>query len=271
MRFRMAGDVMTGDVVSVGYATPVGDAVRSLVEHGIGGLPVVDEDDRVVGVVSRNDLTPYRTGPGGLGPRDPVTPPGRHTARDTTRDTARDPTGELPAGLRTAGDLRRTAGELMSTPAVTVRAIDTVALTARTLATGGIGRLPVVDEEARLIGMITRRDLLRVLVRPDSDIRDEILDDVMARTLLLNRAAPLVSVRDGVVTLAGHLEQDRDRSVAVRMAAQVDGVVAVVDHLTGRGAQRAARPALARPAGRGEYGGGGRWSGRCPRSVQGET
>ncbi|WP_328327605.1 MULTISPECIES: CBS domain-containing protein [unclassified Streptomyces] len=205
MRFRTAGDVMTSDVVSVGYATPVGDAARSLVVHGIGGLPVVDDDDRVVGVVSRADLRRYGAGPGFPGSRGPVTPSGRHTT-----------------------------GELMSTPAVTVRAIDTVALTGRTMARGGVGRLPVVDEEARLIGIITRRDLLRVFVRADSDLRDEILDDVMVRALFLNHTLPIVSVQDGVVTLSGHLEHDKDRSVAVRMTARVNGVVAVVNRLTGR-------------------------------------
>ncbi|MCX4553487.1 CBS domain-containing protein [Streptomyces sp. NBC_01267] len=204
MRFRTAGDVMTGDVVSVGCATPADDAARSLMEHGIGGLPVVDDDDRVVGVVSRTDLTRYRAGPGSSGSRCLMTLPGRYTS-----------------------------GELMSAPAVTIRAIDTVALTGRTMARRGIGRLPVVDEEARLIGIITRRDLLRVFVRPDSDLRDEILDGVMARALFLH-TAPIVSVQDGVVTLSGHLEQDTDRSVAVRMAARVDGVVAVVDRLTGQ-------------------------------------
>ncbi|MBO0913953.1 CBS domain-containing protein [Streptomyces laculatispora] len=205
MRFRTAGDVMTGVVVSVGYATPAGDAAGLLAEHGVGGLPVVDDDDRVIGVVARTDLTRYRAGPGFSPVCEVVTLPGR-----------------------------RTVGELMSAPAVTIRAIDTVALTGRVMAARGIGRIPVVDEEARLIGMITRRDLLRVFVRPDSELRDEIIDDVMARALFLYPGPPTVSVQDGVVTLHGCLEREGDASVAAQMAARVDGVVAVVNRLTGR-------------------------------------
>ncbi|WP_328333195.1 MULTISPECIES: CBS domain-containing protein [unclassified Streptomyces] len=210
MRFRTAGDVMTGEVVSVGYATPAGDVTRSLAEHGIGGLPVVDDDDRVIGVVTRTDLARHGTVPG-----LPGTAP---------------PRGWYDAGLRTTG-------ELMSAPAVTIRAIDTIALTGRTMAARDVGRLPVVDEEARLVGIITRRDLLRVFVRPDSDLRDEILDEVVARALYLYPAPLIVSVQDGVVTLRGRLEQDTDVSVAVRMAARVDGVVAVVNRLTGQHAR----------------------------------
>ncbi|WP_326812774.1 BON domain-containing protein [Streptomyces scopuliridis] len=91
-----------------------------------------------------------------------------------------------------------------------------------------VGRL-LVDEEAGLIGIITGRDLLRVFVRPDSDLRDEIIDEVMVRALWLDPAVLAVSVHEGVVTLRGCLEHDADVSVAVGMAARVDGVVAVMN------------------------------------------
>ncbi|MFE2943083.1 CBS domain-containing protein [Streptomyces sp. NPDC059255] len=210
MRFRRAGDVMTADTVRAGPSTPVADVVRSLAERGIGGVPVVDEDDKVLGVVTRSDLT--RRGGG----------------------TGRSGRPGVAGGPGTAGP---TAGELMSVPAVTVRAVDSIALTGRTMAARDIGRLPVVDEEARLIGIITRRDLLRVFVRPDSDLRDEILDEIVVRALWLDPAPLTVAVVDGVVTLRGRLAREADVSVAAGMAARVDGVVAVVNELTGRRAR----------------------------------
>ncbi|MFE3602972.1 CBS domain-containing protein [Streptomyces sp. NPDC059142] len=210
MRLRRAGDVMTADAVRAGPATPVADLVRSLVERRIGGVPVVDDDDRVVGVVSRSDLARHRDSAGG----------------------ARRPAGgSLPVR---PGAADPTVGELMSVPAVTVHAVDSVALAGRTMAVRDIGRLPVVDEEARLVGIITRRDLLRVFVRPDSDLRDEILDEIVVRALWLDPAPLTVSVVDGVVTLRGSLRGRADVSVTVGMVARVDGVVAVVNELTCR-------------------------------------
>ncbi|MEE1803512.1 MULTISPECIES: CBS domain-containing protein [unclassified Streptomyces] len=210
MRFRRAGDVMTADAIRAEAATPIADVARWIAEHGIGGLPVVDDDDKVIGVVARSDLAPYQDGTGRFARPDEAPLPARPDA----------------AGL--------TAGELMSAPAVTVHAVDSLALTGRTMADRRVGRLPVVDEEARLVGILTRRDLLRVFVRPDSDLRDEILDEVVVRALWLDPALLTVSVVDGVVTLRGRPGCDVDASVATGMVARVDGVVAVVNELTGR-------------------------------------
>ncbi|MEV7869944.1 CBS domain-containing protein [Streptomyces sp. NPDC088124] len=217
MRFRRAGDVMTADTVRVGPATPVAEVARSLADDGIGGVPVVDDEDRVLGVVTRSDLTRHRGGT-------------EHSGQPAGPSVA----GPVATGRATEGP---TAGALMSAPAVTVRAVDSIALTGRIMADRDVGRLPVVDEEARLIGIITRRDLLRVFVRPDSDLRDEILDEVVVRALYLDPAPLTVSVADGVVTLRGRLGHAADVSVAVGMAARVDGVVAVVNELTGRHAR----------------------------------
>ncbi|MFE4540827.1 CBS domain-containing protein [Streptomyces scopuliridis] len=181
-----------------GPATPVVDVARSLVEHGIGGLPVVD-DDKVLGAVSRSDLTRLRAEPGLL---------------------------ESPGGP--ASEI------LMSAPAATVHAVDSIALTGRTMVERRVGRLPVADEEARLIRTIPGRDPLRVFVRPDSGLRDEIIDEVMVRAWWLDPAGLTVSVHEGVVTLRGRLEHDADTSVAVAMAARVNEVVAVMSDLASR-------------------------------------
>ncbi|MFE2646646.1 CBS domain-containing protein [Streptomyces nigra] len=123
----------------------------------------------------------------------------------------------------------------MSTPAVTVHPEQRVAAAARGMERHRVDRLPVVDEEDRLIGVATRRDLLRVFPRKDDEIRREVTDAVLPRVLSPTGpcAVTVVSVRDGVVTLAGRLA-DRDAvALAVRSVWRVDGVVGVVNHLTG--------------------------------------
>ncbi|MEW1750606.1 CBS domain-containing protein [Streptomyces angustmyceticus] len=187
---------MTDDVVSARSGTPTGEMARWLAEYDISGLPVVDAEDRVIGVVSATDLQRNR------------------------RTTATD-------GLLTAG-------AVMSAPARTVRADDSVVRAARLMSTSGVERLPVVDEEARLVGMVTRRDVLQIFARPDADIRDEVIDEVVVRALWLSPQSVEVVVREGIVTLTGQLESSGAAAIAVRMTQQVDGVTAVVDRLTHR-------------------------------------
>ncbi|WP_342593427.1 CBS domain-containing protein [Streptomyces inhibens] len=187
---------MTGDVVSARSGTPVDEVARWLAEYDINGLPVVDADDRVIGIVSTTDL--------------------RRTRRATGAD----------GGL--------TVGAVMSAPARTVRADDSVVHAARIMSTSGIERLPVVDEEARLVGMVTRRDVLQIFARPDADIRDEVTDEIVVRALWLAAQSVDVAVHDGVVTLRGNLESSGEVAIAVRMTRQVDGVTAVVNRLTYR-------------------------------------
>lgn len=123
---------------------------------------------------------------------------------------------------------------LMTEPPVTVRAEDTIVEAARTMAQRHVERLPVVDEEDRLVGIVTRRDLLQVFLRPDTEIRDEVVEEVLVRALWLTPRSVDVSVVEGVVTLAGHMERKSETEIAVSMAKQIDGVVAVVDNLTYR-------------------------------------
>ncbi|MEV5480111.1 MULTISPECIES: CBS domain-containing protein [Streptomyces] len=187
---------MTGDVVRVRSGTSAQEMVRLLAEYDISGLPVVDGDDKVIGVVSATDLE--------------------------------------PEGRRTGSGANPDAGQLMSVPARTVRADDSVVRAARLMSTSGIERLPVVDEEARLVGMITRRDVLQIFARPDSAIRDEVMDEIVVRALWLSPRSVEVSVHDGLVTVAGSLESSGQVAVAIRMMRQVDGVTAVVNRLTYR-------------------------------------
>jgi CBS domain-containing protein len=97
-----------------------------------------------------------------------------------------------------------------------------------------VERLPVLDEESRLVGIVTRRDLLKVFLRPDGEIRAEVIDEVLVRALWLPPRGIDVSVTDGVVTLSGHMERKSETEIAVSMTRQIDGVVAVVDQLDHR-------------------------------------
>ncbi|MFD8236648.1 CBS domain-containing protein [Streptomyces sp. NPDC059696] len=219
MQHDKVGSVMTMDVVRAGYDTPAAEVARLQADHRIGGLPVVDDDDRVIGVVSVSDLVTERTAA-----------PERHGTSRRFGLPARSPAARGRAGRATA----RTAGRLMSTPPVTVHAEDTIVEAARTMVRREVKRLPVLDEEDRLVGLVTRSDLLRVLVRPDEDIRDEVIGEVLVRVLWLDPGSIDVSVGDGVVTLAGRLERRSEAEIAVAMARRTDGVVAVVDELSWR-------------------------------------
>ncbi|MEV5233729.1 CBS domain-containing protein [Streptomyces pseudogriseolus] len=191
MKITEVGAVMTTDVVTAAPGTPLGDVIRALGEHRVGGLPVTDEEDRVIGVISTSDLTRPR-----------------------------------PVRRRT-----RTAGDVMSAPAV-VGARATVTEASWLMTGHGVARLPVVDDEERLVGIVTRAGLLQTVPRTDGAIERAVHRDVLGPALRLTPRAVAVTVEGGVVTLTGRLERRSEVDVAVRAAGWLDGVVAVVDQLS---------------------------------------
>ncbi|MFR9799114.1 CBS domain-containing protein [Streptomyces sp. MS06] len=219
MKHDKVGSVMTTEVVRAEYGTPFKEVARLLGEHRISGLPVVDEDDKVIGVVSETDLMARQAGT-----PDPYEPRKRLRIADLT-----------PAARRRAAKAgARTAGQLMTEPPVTAHAEDSIVEAARTMAGSHVERLPVLDEQDRLVGIVTRRDLLKVFLRPDADIRAEVVDEVLVHALWLPPRGVDVAVTEGVVTLSGILERRSEKEIAVSMTRQVDGVVDVVDKLTYR-------------------------------------
>ncbi|MGW7529305.1 CBS domain-containing protein [Streptomyces sp. NPDC054783] len=216
MKHNKVGSVMTTNVVRAAYGTPFKEVARLLADHKISGLPVVDEGEKVIGVISETDLM-VRQAP----IRDPYQPKRRAPLAALTR-----------GGRRQAAKAEaRTAGQLMTEPPVTVHAEDTIVEAARTMAQRHVERLPVVDEEDRLVGIVTRRDLLQVFLRPDKEIREAVVEEVLGRALWLAPHAVDVAVVEGVVTLAGQMERRSETEIAVSMSRQIDGVVAVVDKL----------------------------------------
>ncbi|MCX5001657.1 CBS domain-containing protein [Streptomyces sp. NBC_00638] len=228
MRHDKVGTVMTTDVVRAPYGTPFKEVARLLAGHRISGLPVVDDDEKVIGVVSESDLLARQAET-----PDPYAPKRRFRLVRPTRGARR----------QAAKARARTAGALMSVPPVTVHAEDSIAEAARTMAQNRVERLPVVDEEDRLVGIVTRRDLLQVFLRPDRQIRSEVLDEVLVRSLSLTPQTVTVSVHEGVVILDGRLERRSEAEIAVAMTRRIDGVVGVVDKLTYRFDDAHLRPA----------------------------
>ncbi|WP_055529621.1 CBS domain-containing protein [Streptomyces graminilatus] len=218
MKTRKVGEVMTSEVIDARRETPFKDVARLLDRHRISGLPVVDADDKVVGVISETDLV-------------------RRQAAQAERDRGRRfPLSALRRKVRRrAAEARATtAGQLMSTPAITVHPEQRVADAARVMERHHIERLPVVDEEDRLIGIATRRDLLRVFLRTDDEIRQEIIDEVLTRAMSLPPHTVIVSVHEGLATLEGRLEHRGDIPQVVQLVWKVDGVVGVMNSLTFR-------------------------------------
>ncbi|MFJ2302463.1 CBS domain-containing protein [Streptomyces sp. NPDC087787] len=236
MQHDKVGSVMTTEVVRAEYGTPVKEVARLLAGHRISGLPVIDADEHVMGVVSETDLMTRQADLPGR--REPA-----HRFRAMLTRAARRQEARLKA---------RTAGQLMTEPPVTVHADDTIVEAARTMAGRHVERLPVLDEEERLVGMVTRRDLLRVFLRPDADIRAEVVGEVLVRTLGLAPRGVTVEVTEGVVLLEGATERRSDAEIAVSMTRQIDGVVDVVDRLTHRLDDSRARPEVRAPHGRGD-------------------
>jgi CBS domain-containing protein len=147
---------MTDTVVAVRERANFKEIVDALVGYGVSGVPVLDADDRVVGVVSEADLMPKL-----------------EFAGDTAAgDTA---AGDTAAGDIAAGDI---AAELMSSPAITIGPDASIVEAARLMEAESVKRLPVVGEEGRLAGIVTRRDLLRVYLRPDPAIGEDRRADV---------------------------------------------------------------------------------------------
>ncbi|TPQ24168.1 CBS domain-containing protein [Streptomyces sporangiiformans] len=214
---RIVGEVMTREVVEARRETSFKDVARLLDRHRISGLPVVDHDDKVLGVISETDLIHGQAARSTPGRERRLRLPALRRATRHTAAVARATTAE----------------DLMSRPAITVHPEQSVADAARVMERHHVERLPVVDEEDRLIGIATRRDLLRVFLRTDEEIRQDVLD-VLTRTMGLLPHTVIVSVRDGMATLEGRLELRSAIPQAIRQTWRVDGVVGVVNSLTFR-------------------------------------
>jgi CBS domain-containing protein len=207
-------DVMTTQVVTVDRITPYKEIAQLLAQHKISAVPVLTMGRHVAGVVSEADLLA--------------------TQDQEARRARTGGAGHLPWGRRhERPHSRLTAEELMSSPAITIHPDAPIPRAASLMHSHHIKRLPVVDQTGKLIGIVSRRDLLTVFLRPDSQIADEVRE-LLTEILFADPASVTVVVHGGVVTLFGqpgaHDHHDL-LPVAIRLIWDIDGVVDVVDKL----------------------------------------
>ncbi|MGW7381733.1 CBS domain-containing protein [Streptomyces sp. NPDC054794] len=211
---HIVSDVMTLPVAAVGRDARFKEIVRVMDQHQVSAVPVVEGEGRVVGVVSEADLL----------------------SKEEFRDHGLARHDRIRRRFALAKAQALTAEELMSTPAVTVRPDVTLAQAARIMAKEHVKRLPVVDDEDRLSGIVSRVDLLKVFLRSDEDIEEEVRRTVVSYLFPTASHAIHVSVQDGVVTLCGRVHDTSLIWVAERLVRAVEGVVGVEARLSGEDA-----------------------------------
>ncbi|HWM40155.1 MAG TPA: CBS domain-containing protein [Streptomyces sp.] len=238
MPYRSVGELMASPGIAVHRGTGLEEVAGLLAEHAITAVPVVDEDECPVGIVSKADLRQNKQR------RQGATASGTQPELRYGQGAPGNPgdrTGREPA----------TAGEVMTSPAVTARPEWTVVEAVRTMERRRVKRLPVVNEAEQLLGFLGRADVLRVFLRRDRAVREEITAEVLDRTLGLGPSQVTVTVTDGRVTLQGIVDHRDLLPVVDRLTLGVDGVVEVRNHLAYRTATpRGRAPDGQAPSGR---------------------
>jgi CBS domain-containing protein len=209
-------DVMTAHVVAVKKPASFKEMIVRMRKSHVSAFPVVDDAGRVIGVVSQADMlnkeADLATGAGSLA----------SILRFRDHDKA--------AGT--------TAAELMTSPPVTVSPDAPLAEAARLMRDRRVKRLPVINATGHLIGIISRADVLSVFTRPDTEIRREAAEEVIAQSLVTDAHRLAVTVHDGIVTLTGRPQSDQAGHELVAALQHIDGVIAVRDQLSHMGAAR---------------------------------
>jgi CBS domain-containing protein len=211
-------EVMTRDVVTVAVTASVKEVAALLVEHGISGLPVVDSEGRVVGVVSEADILVKER----AAPARSLLYVALHPAETIDEDLRRD---------------ARSAGEAMTRPALAIAPDRPLSEAAARMLDGDVNRLPVL-EHGRLVGIVSRADLVRAFTRSDEEVAREIREEIVLRKLWIDPNRVTLTVRGGHVTLGGTLETKLGAELLPALVEQVPGVVSVVGQLGWQGEPR---------------------------------
>jgi CBS domain-containing protein len=204
-------DLMTSPVETVAPEAGFKQIAVKLRERAISAVPVIDPGGKVIGVVSEADLL-FKEERASLDS-------GHHLLEARGTRTAR---------VKAAGS---TARQVMTSPAVTIGPDATAAEAARLMHRRAVKRLPVVDEAGRIVGILSRGDLLKVFARTDDEIRKEIVHDVIEHTLMLEVEPIAVAVEDGIVRVSGVADRKTDVELIGRLALRVAGVVDVHNEL----------------------------------------
>lgn len=203
-------DLMTTDPITTTPDAPLKEAARIMVREKISGLPVM-EGPQVVGIVTEGDFL----------------------RQEANRDQPyRLSLLEALFGEGGAEPAVETVGEVMTEPVITITADATVSEAARVMSHRKVKRLPVLDDDGNLIGVISRADVVNAFTKPDEVIEDEVREDIVRRLLFLEPDVIDVSVDDGVVTLSGELENRTEAHLLEELTRRIAGVVRVVSNLT---------------------------------------
>lgn len=193
-------DLMTSDVITASPDTPIKAAARLMVRNKVSGLPVVDEDTRVVGIITEADFLRL----------------------EVAREEADDP---QPV---------ERVEQVMNRSVLTITPDATVAEAARTMVVNDINRLPVTDNNQKSLGIISRLDVVAAFTRPDEIIEDEIREDLLRRVLFVDPDDISVDVTNGVVTFSGEIGTRNEARLLAELARRLDGVIKVENALTWR-------------------------------------
>jgi CBS domain-containing protein len=211
MKNRVVRDVMTTTVVLVDESTGFKDIIRRMEDSYVSAVPVVDADGYLVGIISEADLL--------LKEEHAREPHRRHLLEGRPRRTER---------AKAEGFL---AAQLMTAPVITIGPEASLGQAARLMHEKRVKRLPVVEEGGKVVGIVSRADLLKVFMRPDEEIRQEVVGDVLGRMLSIGPDRVRATVRDGVVTVEGLVERRSLISLLAGLVRGVDGVVGVEKRL----------------------------------------
>jgi CBS domain-containing protein len=203
-------DVMTTSVVTATPETGFQDLVATMAEHHVSGVPVVDGGGRIVGIVSEADLL-------------------REGSEDRRRTRALDWFLQ-PARTEDARTRQHDAGAIMTTPVVTVQPHTSIWEAIRKLREAGVKRLPVVDGEGQLLGIVSRVDLLSAFIRTDDEIAEQIRG-IVAKILVTELREVNVGVNAGRVTFTGSIDFVSQRDVLLDVVAHIPGVLQIEDRL----------------------------------------
>jgi CBS domain-containing protein len=188
---------MTSDVITVRASTTITDAARLMFRNRISGLPVIDSDSYVIGMITEADFLRLEVA--------------RHTEDDV--------------------NIVETVGEVMTQDVMTISPTASLAEAAQLMVYEDVNRLPVVDADSRMLGIISRLDVVAAFTRPDDVIEDEIREDVLRRIMAVDLDAVSVAVDSGVVTFSGTIDTRAESALLEELVRRLDGVLRVENDL----------------------------------------
>jgi CBS domain-containing protein len=205
-------ELMTTELITVSRESSLKEAARRMLAAGVSGLLVTDAAGNLEGVITEADFVKAESGR-------------RTVKRARLLEWFSNGKHEIPSSERLVGDV-------MTADVITLGPYADHAEAARLMQRAAIKRIPIVDEADRLVGIVSRSDIMRAFARPDSEILDEIVDHIICDVLWLDPRRVQVSSVDGNVTLTGHLETHGDTTLLEDLVRRVDGVVSLASSLT---------------------------------------